>query len=172
MERLTILEAVPADAESLKEIFFAHLASNPEYISHGEVQMGVGEMSLNPDGSVSAGIAPDGEKMWLKYISGKISSENAAVFKAVCGKDIAGFCVADIEEDGADPFGMVCDVLVKEDFRSRGIGDALLEAATGWLRSKGVDGIYLESGKDNHSAHRFFEKRGFVHVSEIYRLFP
>ena len=172
MEQFTILEAVPADAESLKDIFFAHLPSNPEYISHGEVQMGVGRMCMDSGGNVSAGIAPDGEKMWLKYINAKISSGDAAVFKAVCEDSIAGFCVADIEEDGADPFGVVCDVLVKETFRSRGIGDSLLETAIGWLRSKGVNGIYLESGKNNHSAHRFFEKRGFVHVSEIYRLFP
>ena len=39
-----------------------------------------------------------------------------------------------------------------------------------WLRSCGVKDIYLESGKDNHAAHRFFEKRGFAHVSEIYKL--
>ena len=43
-------------------------------------------------------------------------------------------------------------------------------AAIDWLRSRGVKDIYLESGKDNHAAHRFFEKRGFAHVSEIYKL--
>ena len=31
-------------------------------------------------------------------------------------------------------------------------------------------GRYLESGKNNHAAHRFFEKRGFTHISEIYKL--
>ena len=49
-------------------------------------------------------------------------------------------------------------------------GDALLQTAIGWLRERGVSGIYLESGKDNHAAHRFFEKRGFTHISEIYKL--
>ena len=65
---------------------------------------------------------------------------------------------------------MVCDVLVKEDYRGHGTGDALLQTAIGWLRERGVSGIYLESGKDNHAAHRFFEKRGFTHISEIYKL--
>ena len=78
--------------------------------------------------------------------------------------------MADIEEDGDAPFGMVCDVLVKEGCRSQGTGAALLQTAIDWLRSRGVKDIYLESGKDNHAAHRFFEKRGFAHVSEIYKL--
>ena len=81
-----------------------------------------------------------------------------------------GFVVADIEEDGDAPYGMVCDVLVKEDYRGHGTGDALLQTAIGWLRGQGVRDIYLESGKDNHAAHRFFEKRGFHHVSNIFKL--
>lgn len=78
--------------------------------------------------------------------------------------------MADIEEDGDLPFGMVCDVLVREECRGKGVGDALLQSAIGWLRSRGIKDIYLESGKNNHAAHRFFEKRGFTHVSEIYKL--
>ncbi|MBR4735912.1 MAG: GNAT family N-acetyltransferase, partial [Bacteroidales bacterium] len=77
----------------------------------------------------------------------------------------------DIEEDGDVPFGMVCDILVKEEYRGHGAGEALLQTAISWLRSRGINDIYLESGKNNHSAHRFFEKRGFSHVSEIYKLF-
>lgn len=42
--------------------------------------------------------------------------------------------------------------------------------AIDWLHSKGIRDIFLESGKDNHAAHCYFEKRGFVHVSEIYKL--
>ena len=93
------------------------------------------------------------------------------IIKAVSDEgEIVGFTVADIEEDGDAPFGMVCDVLVKEGCRSQGTGAALLQTAIDWLRSRGVKDIYLESGKDNHAAHRFFEKRGFAHVSEIYKL--
>jgi GNAT superfamily N-acetyltransferase len=50
------------------------------------------------------------------------------------------------------------------------LGDTLLQTAISWLRSKGIREIYLESGKDNRNAHRFFEKRGFIHVSEMYKL--
>lgn len=149
----------------LADIFMEHIDANREYISHGELQMGVCTVT---DGEASP--APDGREMWLKYISSRIEGDDAAVYKAVAGDEIAGFCVADIEEDGAAPFGMVCDVLVKQGVRGGGIGGRLLELAVSWLRGKGITDIYLESGKNNHSAHGFFEKRGFVKMSEIFRL--
>ncbi len=165
-----ITTATDADREVLADIFMAHITAHREYISHGEMQMGTAVMVTAEDGSRSPAPAPDGRRMWIKYITEKISSEDAVVYKAVSGEEIVGFCVADIEEDGADPFGMLCDVLVKENVRGGGIGSALMAAGLGWLRSKGITDIYLESGKNNHSAHGFFERRGFRKVSEIFRL--
>lgn len=159
------------DAPALADIFFGHLAAHPEYISHGEMQMGVGEGVIQ-DGILMAQTAPDGREKWMHYILAHIEDEGfAEVWKAVSEEgEIVGFAVADIEEDGDAPFGMVCDVLVREGYRGHGTGDALLRTAIGWLRARGVNGIYLESGKNNHAAHRFFEKRGFTHISEIYKL--
>ena len=159
------------DAPALADVFFGHLAAHPEYISHGEMQMGVGEGVIQ-DGILVAQTAPDGREKWMHYILAHIENEGfAEVWKAVSEEgEIVGFAVADIEEDGDAPFGMVCDVLVREGYRGHGTGDALLRTAIGWLRARGVNGIYLESGKNNHAAHRFFEKRGFTHISEIYKL--
>ena len=159
------------DAPALADLFFSHLAAHPEYISHGEIQMGVGEGSVQ-DGRLIVRTAPDAREKWMEYIRLHLENETIArVWKALSDEgDIVGFVVADIEEDGDAPFGMVCDVLVKEDYRGHGTGDALLQTAIGWLHERGVCGIYLESGKDNHAAHRFFEKRGFTHISEIYKL--
>ena len=163
--------ATVQDAPALADLFFGHLAAHPEYISHGEMQMGVGEGVIR-DGVLVAQTAPDGREKWMPYILEHIENDALAkVWKAVSEEgNIVGFVVADIETDGDSPFGMVCDVLVKEDYRGHGAGDALLHTAIGWLRGRGVSGIYLESGKNNHAAHRFFEKRGFTHISEIYKL--
>lgn len=168
---MKILIAQASDAPALADIFMGHLAAHPEYISHGEMQMGVGEGVIR-NGVLEAHTAPDGREKWMKYIHEHIEDSSfAEVWKAVSDEgEIIGFTVADIEEDGDAPFGMVCDVLVKEGCRSQGTGAALLQTAIDWLRSRGVKDIYLESGKDNHAAHRFFEKRGFAHVSEIYKL--
>lgn len=165
-----ILKAEPRDREALADIFLGHITANPEYISHGEIQMGVGVGEFR-DGKLCARPSDDARTMWLKYIDAHISDEDTAlVLKGVRDGEIIGFCVADIEEDGADPFGMVCDVLVTESARGEGLGGRLLARAIAWLRSKGVKDIYLESGLNNHSAHAFFEKRGFHHISQIFKL--
>lgn len=107
----------------------------------------------------------------MRYIHADITSDDAAVFKAVMPDgSIIGFTVAEIQEDGADPFGMVCDVLVDENRRQGGVGSALLSMALSWFKEKGVKDIYLESGLHNHAAHEYFMRRGFVKVSEIYKL--
>jgi len=167
---MEILIAQLQDAEALADIFMNHISAHPEYISHGELQMGVGEGDV-VKGALCARPAPDGRAKWLRYIKEHIEDESfAEVWKAVEGEKIVGFAVADIEEDGDAPFGVVCDVLVSEECRGRGAGGALLRTAVSWLRSREVKDIYLESGKDNHAAHRFFERRGFAHVSEIYKM--
>lgn len=168
---MKILLAQLSDAPALADLFMGHISAHTEYISHGEIQMGVGESYL-ADGNLHTRPAPDGREKWMKYIREHLSNSSIAqVWKAVDDDGaIVGFTVADIEEDGDTPFGMVCDVLVKEDYRGHGAGAALLQTAIDWLRSRGIKDIYLESGKDNHAAHRFFEKRGFNHVSEIYKL--
>ena len=40
---MKILKAEMEDAQTLCDIFFEHIESHTEYISHGEIQMGVGE---------------------------------------------------------------------------------------------------------------------------------
>lgn len=168
---MTIQVALREDAEALADIFFSHLNASPNYISHGEMQMGVGTGRFI-GGALKTEVAPDGREKWMKYILTHIEDESfAEVWKAVDSQGkIVGFCVADIEEDGDEPFGMVCDVLVSPTFRGGGAGGALLNTAISWLRGRGIKDIYLESGKDNHAAHKFFEKRGFHHISEIFKL--
>lgn len=168
---MEIKEASAADAQMLADLFISYIDVHREYISHGEIQMGVGEGKIE-DGVLVAAPARLARAKWMKYIDAHIADkETSNVWKALdIDGALAGFCVADIQEDGDEPFGMVCDVLVKEEFRGAGVGGSLLQTAIDWLRSKGVKDIYLESGKNNHAAHRFFENRGFCHVSEIYKL--
>lgn len=171
MSGFNVVKANISDAESLCGIFLRHISSNKEYISHGEIQMGVGTGRFE-DGRFITDVAEDAYVNWMKYINGNIADEEgAAVYKAVAEDGrIIGFCVSEIMEDGADPFGMVCDVLVIDECRGQGVGTALLETAVSWLREKGIRDIYLESGLHNHSAHEYFRRRGFCKISEIYKL--
>lgn len=170
MDDFKIMRAVIEDEQTLCEIFIRHITANTEYISHGEIQMGVGEGRFE-DGVLVAKPSPHAMEYWMKYIHADITADDAAVFKAVSHEgDIIGFAVAEIQEDGADPFGMLCDVLVDETCRCGGVGSALLSAAIGWFKDMGIKDVYLESGLNNHAAHEYFKRRGFVKVSEIYKL--
>ena len=108
--------------------------------------MGVGEGRFE-NGRFITNPSPNAEAQWMKYINEKLTSDESAVFKAVdAGGEIIGFCVAEISEDGADPFGVICDIIVRENLRTAGVGTSLLNEAIGWLNSRNVNGIYLESG--------------------------
>lgn len=170
MEKFNICSAEKGDAQYLCDMFLGHISAHKEYISHGEIQMGVGVGEF-VDGEFVTAVASTARQQWMKYIHDKMdSSDEAVVYKAVMDGEIIGFCVAEITDDGADPFGMVCDVLVNEQCRASGVGSALLESALEWLRQKGIKDVYLESGLHNHSAHEYFKRRGFMKVSEIYKL--
>ena len=168
---IRIVSASAEDASALADLFIGHITAHPEYISHGEVQMGIGEVSVQ-DGSFVAHPTSDAREKWMKCFLEMLSNDAlVGVWKAVDNKGILmGFCIAYIEEAEGAPFGMVGDILVNPQCRGGGLGNTLLQTAIDWFRAKGIQDIFLESGKDNHSAHRFFEKRGFVHVSEIYKL--
>ncbi|MBR5198961.1 MAG: GNAT family N-acetyltransferase [Bacteroidales bacterium] len=171
MAEYKLVKASLEDAGLLCEVFIGHISSHKEYISHGEIQMGVGVGHFE-DGAFVTDLAPAAREAWMKYINGNIADEEgAAVYKAVDEEgNLLGFCVTEIMEDGAEPFGMICDLLVRENCRCGGVGTALMENALAWLRSKGVKDVYLESGMHNHAAHEYFIRRGFRKVSEIYKL--
>ena len=170
MAEFKIIRATVKDEQTLCEMFLKHITAHPEYISHGEIQMGVGEGEFE-GGVLVARPSARARECWMRYIHGDMTADDAAVFKAVSTTgDIIGFTVAEIQEDGADPFGMVCDVLVDESLRCGGVGTALLQTALGWFKEMGIKDIYLESGLNNHAAHEYFMRRGFVKVSEIYKL--
>ena len=170
MADFTIIRATVEDEQVLCDMFLKHITAHPEYISHGEIQMGVGEGEFE-DGVLVARPSARARECWMRYIHGDMTADDAAVFKAVSTTgDIIGFTVVEIQEDGAEPFGMVCDVLVDESLRCGGVGTALLQTALGWFREMGIKDIYLESGLNNHAAHEYFMRRGFVKVSEIYKL--
>ena len=58
--------------------------------------------------------------------------------------------------------GTVWGVYVREAFRGRGVGDALLRACIDWARGKGLAGLRLSVVAGNDAAVRCYERCGFV----------
>lgn len=169
-----IIEATLEDMPEMADLFLSHITAHKEYLSHGELQMGIAHLVPSKEEAASyiAQISPDARKKWINYLQWHIEHPEYAFVGKVVSKDgtISGFTVAEIQDDGDLPFGVVCDILVREDLRGQGIGSFLLDKALEWLRQKKPNGIYLESGLHNHSAHEYFKKKGFRQVSEIYRM--
>lgn len=168
MNEIHIKPAAVSDKEALADLFYAHLSENVEYISHGEMQMGIGHLVFNGEEYVPQ-LDADTRHLWLTYIEEHMTAEGMAVYKAEDSTGaLLGFCVLETDSDGGAPFGVLCDILVNAEARGHGVGGRLFSAAEDWFKQKNLKDVYLESGKNNHNAHNFFMHRGFMKVSEVY----
>ena len=70
MAEYKLVKASLEDAGLLCEVFIGHISSHKEYISHGEIQMGVGVGHFE-DGAFVTDLAPAAREAWMKYINGK-----------------------------------------------------------------------------------------------------
>jgi GNAT superfamily N-acetyltransferase len=59
------------------------------------------------------------------------------------------------------PSGVVEDVVVREEWRRRGIGRKMLDFARNYCQSKGCYKLALSSNLNREEAHRFYESLGF-----------
>src|ERR1700752_516598 len=59
-------------------------------------------------------------------------------------------------------FAYVEEITVDTDFRSKGVGRALMTRAIAWARGHNFPGLTLETQDNNVPACRFYEKCGFV----------
>ncbi|WP_242928617.1 GNAT family N-acetyltransferase [Pontibacter vulgaris] len=58
--------------------------------------------------------------------------------------------------------GYIGETIVKENFRSSGVGKELFEAAKKWLEDKGADHLELQVSVKNTAGLRFWESQGFT----------
>jgi len=77
---------------------------------------------------------------------------------AVAGGRIVGFLHVEASRHGFGEFGM----LVDRDWRGRGVGSALIQAAIGWARGQGLHKLCLEVFAHNAAAITLYRKSGFV----------
>lgn len=61
-------------------------------------------------------------------------------------------------------------VRVREDYRGRGLGEAMMAWAIGEARRRGCAIVQLTSDKSRHGAHRFYGRLGFVATHEGMKL--
>jgi RimJ/RimL family protein N-acetyltransferase len=77
---------------------------------------------------------------------------------AVADGRIVGMLHVDVSRFGFGEFGM----LVDRDWRGRGVGSALVQAAIDWARGQGLHKLCLEVFAHNTAAIALYRKHGFV----------
>lgn len=75
---------------------------------------------------------------------------------------LAGFAVGKVIAMGTDSVGELESVVVAEDARRIGVGQALCEGIVGWCRNRRAQKVELEVRSKNYSAKRLYVRLGFV----------
>lgn len=148
------------DIECIVNLFVETIKNQKSYISHGEIQMGIAtEAKTLSDNFIIK---------WKDYLKDQLKENGDNIFVFEDNNEIIGFIIGSIDRDRDVDFGVICDIVVHNNYRKKGIGNDLLKNLLDHFNKKGIKDIYLESGVNNHDAHCFFEKRGFLQISHIY----
>jgi GNAT superfamily N-acetyltransferase len=105
------------------------------------------------------------EEGYAWFLGSQLHEPDVAVLVAERGGSIAGYVYAGLEPQSwkelREAAGFIHDVVVEESMRHSGIGKALVEAASDWLRMHGAPRVILWTAERNGSAQRLFSRLGF-----------
>lgn len=77
------------------------------------------------------------------------------------GKVVGWIDVAISHHLQSDPTGEIGGLVVASEYRSLGVGAALLEHAEQWIRDQGLSSVVVRSQVKREDAHRFYLREGY-----------
>lgn len=102
---------------------------------------------------------------YSSFLGSQLDEKGVLVLVAELEGNVVGYAYAAIEplswKELRDECGFIHDLLVTEDARRTGVGDALLDRAIEWLREQGMPRVVLWTSPQNDRARRLFERRAF-----------
>ena len=112
---------------------------------------------------MAPGHDPAGGYAW--YLGTQLRNRDAGVFVAERDAAVVGYVYAAIEPQSwkelRDEAGFIHDVFVDQGARGVGVATALVDAASAWLRDRGMPRVVLWTAHANQAAQRLFAARGF-----------
>ena len=109
--------------------------------------------------------ADDDAEGYARFLASQLNARDAIVLVAEREGRVVGYVYAAIEplswKDLRDEAGYIHDLLVVEEARRLGAGEALLDRAIEWLRGRGMPRVLLGTAAQNETARRLFARRGF-----------
>ena len=111
-----------------------------------------------------------------KLLAAQLEHDDTAIFVWESRQDagpaaLGGLCTVRI--DRAPPIGgeveraEITDLGVIESFRRRGIGRSLVEAASGWVRSRGVERVEVRVATRNPEGQAFWRALGYDDLMDV-----
>ncbi|MBL8966743.1 MAG: GNAT family N-acetyltransferase [Spirochaetaceae bacterium] len=94
-----------------------------------------------------------------REIRGASGDVNYVAVRGRGGEGIVAILVVALNEGNKS--AELGDLVVRKDWRGRGLGELVLRWLEAALRKRGFRRIVLESGAGNEAAHAFFERQGF-----------
>ena len=106
---------------------------------------------------------PDASKQQAG-LSLMLESPFAELLVAECGGRVAGFCGVQLQISTAmgSYAAQIEDLVLHPEFRRRGIGSRLLDAAGAWAKQRGARRLQLNCDDQDLPAMRFYEARNWI----------
>ncbi len=104
-----------------------------------------------------------GNKLYKYFVAENTPGEQReAIFVAELDDKVVGVIhIEKFETLYYKPIANILSLAVREEYRRRGVGKALVDEAIEWTKEKGLDEIRLESSCHRKSAHEFYRAIGF-----------
>jgi ribosomal-protein-alanine N-acetyltransferase len=93
-----------------------------------------------------------------------LAQRDCRAWIAEAGGRIVGFLIV---ERGGPTYAHIITIDVRAEWRCRGVGRTLMDAAEEWARDQRLAVMYLETAEDNLAAQQFYESRGYTKVDHI-----
>ena len=102
-------------------------------------------------------------EIFSKIYETKWNNENSYYIVAINDNKIIGVLIMEIfiQLHRAKKTSFIDDLIVKEEYRNKGIGKLLLQNAISYAKQQDCEVIELTSFLSNEKAHRFYETNGF-----------
>jgi len=121
--------------------------------------------AFDQDRFIPPGDGNEASDGYAEFLGSQLNAADVLVLVAERDGAVAGYAYAGIEplswKELRDECGFVHDLLVTDDARRSGVGEALLDHAIEWLREQGMPRVVLWTSPHNDKARRLFERRAF-----------
>lgn len=109
--------------------------------------------------------ARGGGRVYGRRLIARLNDSQTRIFVAEQDGELIGYALAVIVDIIPDMFiqensGFLADIFVDDRFRRQGVGRALVDAVTAWLREHGIRSYEWHVAEQNEAAQRFWESVG------------